>query len=159
MDKNQRIFLGIFAVIILVIIFASVWGRSGVNKDGYQTVFLTNGQVYFGKLEDEKSKYAKLTDVYYLRRNQQVQPQLDQAPQLSLIKLGDELHGPEDEMLINREHIVFWENLKENSRVVEIIQRHKTQGTLPSPLPEPIPQPSPPETQTEPMEIQAQPQR
>ena len=45
--------------------------------------------------------------------------------QLVLIKFGTELHGPEDRMVINRDHILFWEDLKPDSTVVRSITNYK----------------------------------
>ena len=43
---------------------------------------------------------------------------------LSLVKLGNELHGPEDAMYINMDHVLFTEELKEDSRVVDAVKRY-----------------------------------
>ena len=88
---------------------------------------MTNGQVYFGKLVSTRGSY-KLTDVYYLQSKQPVQSQGADAGaegDMALIKLGNELHGPEDWMLINRQHVVFVEQLKGDSRVVQAINKAK----------------------------------
>lgn len=110
------------------------FGSAKVGKNAYQAVFLTNGQVYFGKLDDVNSEYIKLTDIYYLQVTQTnedgIQPADDQKqPQISLAKLGKELHGPEDVMYISRDQVLFWENLKdkENSQVTNAIEEFKTQ--------------------------------
>jgi hypothetical protein len=89
-----------------------------VNTKSYQAVFLNGGQVYFGKVTTLNSEYIRLADIYYLRVNQQVQPgsssttQQTSGQDVSLAKLGCELHGPDDSMIINRSQVVFWENLK-----------------------------------------------
>lgn len=92
----------------------------------YQAVFLTNGQVYFGKISNENSKYPVLREVFYLQVTQTVQPaEPGQTPpsNINLVKLGGELHGPTDEMRINRDQILFIEDLKSDSRVVQAIQQ------------------------------------
>lgn len=97
-----------------------------VKKDKYQAVFLNGGQVYFGKIGDYTGKYLTLTDIYYLRVNQQVQPgQTTAANDVSLAKLGSELHGPEDQMVLNRSEVQFWENLKDDGQVVKAIVEYK----------------------------------
>lgn len=101
---------------------------SVINGNSYQAVFLSNGQVYFGKLVSSRGSY-KLSDVYYLQSKQPIQAQgadIDQQGDMALIKLGKELHGPEDWMLINREHVVFVEQLKDDSRVVQAIKKAKS---------------------------------
>jgi len=98
-----------------------------LNKDKYQAVFLNGGQVYFGKVGDFNSKFMTLTDIYYLRVNQQVQPGSTQSTSndVSLAKLGNELHGPEDRMVLNRSEVQFWENLKDDGQVVKAITEYK----------------------------------
>ena len=75
-----------------------------------------------------------MTDVYYLQVQQSVQPSTtnpantgdaDQQPQVSLTKLGNELHGPTDKMHISKDQILFWENLKDESTVVKAIKEYK----------------------------------
>jgi hypothetical protein len=117
-----------------------------LNETGaWHAVFLTNGQVYFGQLSDPEAQFATLNDVYYLQLQQAPTPaptpQVDsenpdagaqvieapapQPPQLTLIKFGTELHGPQDFMRINRDHILFWEELKADSQVVQAIVNYK----------------------------------
>lgn len=98
-----------------------------IAKDKMQAVFLNGGQVYFGKIQELNNKYVSVTDIYYLRVKQQVQPEGEQQAQqdISLVKLGCELHGPQDQMLINREQVVFWENLKDDSQVATAVEAYK----------------------------------
>ena len=42
-----------------------------------------------------------------------------------LTKLGGEIHGPEDKMIVNRQQVLFIENLKPDSKVVQLIKDHK----------------------------------
>ena len=100
----------------------------GVKSDKYQALFLTNGQVYFGKLAQSDQETIKISDIYYLQIQQPVQPKEEkQQGETQLIKLGEELHGPEDEMYIDRDQVLFWENLKDNSQVSEAIKAYKKQ--------------------------------
>lgn len=115
------------------------------KKSGYQAVFLTNGQVYFGKLSGFPGSHPILKNVYYLRAQRSLQPSESPEeeeieveskdkekkttasptpaaqPALTLIKLGNELHGPMDQIKLNSEHILFVEDLKEDSRIVKAI--------------------------------------
>lgn len=104
---------------------------SGIKSKQYQAVFLTNGQVYFGKVSKVDNSYVKLSKIYYLQVQQQVQPK-DQKntdqPQVSLAKLGSELHGPEDTMYISRQQVLFWENLKDDGKVVQAIKNYTSQN-------------------------------
>jgi hypothetical protein len=115
------------AVIGLIMLFRQADEGRYVAEDKMQAVFLNGGQVYFGKIRALNNKYIGVTDIYYLRVNQQVQPkQGEQAQQdISLVKLGCELHGPTDQMLINRDQVVFWENLKTDGQVAKAVEEYK----------------------------------
>ena len=123
-------------VVIIVVLVAGMVGavamwRGGENsmtdvkKSQYQAVFLTNGQVYFGKIASMKRGELRLTNIYYLQVQQNVQPSNNNSnnnSQVSLAKLGNELHGPEDSMYIARDQVLFWENLKDSGKVVQAIK-------------------------------------
>ena len=103
-------------------------GAAPINSAKYQAVTLTNGQVYFGKLADYDNEYFKLTDVYYI----QTRPANDNASgnassdqNSQLIKRGNEVHGPEDEMVLFKDQISFYENLKSDGEVAQLIEKYK----------------------------------
>jgi hypothetical protein len=105
--------------------------KQEAKASGYSAVFLSNNQVYFGKLEDVSSEYPKLKDVYYLRVERPLQPPPateSAQPDLSLVKLGSELHGPVDEIKFNKQQILFIEELKSDGRVVKAIEEHKNRN-------------------------------
>jgi hypothetical protein len=127
------------AVVVLVVIGGYIFlkGRGGVKiaSGEYQAVFLTNDQVYFGKIVESNSQEIVLKDVYYLllSQPQQVQSQTPEAtpgaqeqPKYILMHLGDrETHGPMDEMRVNRAHILFIEPMREDSKVIRGISDYK----------------------------------
>lgn len=134
-SKTLVFLLIIVSIMIIVVMALSLFTRPPrlAKDDQYQAVFLTNGQVYFGKLTGGNANYLLLEDVYYLQQNNQEQVQQaeelnEEQANLQLVKLGEELHGPEDAMYISKEQILFWENLKDNGRVTEGIKQHKTQN-------------------------------
>ncbi len=131
--------------VILLVAAAAVAGLAAKKMYGtlktnseYQAVFLTNGQVYFGKLSQKHGGWIILKDIYYLQVTQNLQQAsggnsdtattgqsqaTQQDQQVQLVKLGSELHGPEDEMFIARDKILFWENMSENSKVLNSIRQ------------------------------------
>lgn len=126
------------AVIILIIGGLLVWSKSkgeasGIDSSKYQAVFFTNGQVYFGKLTSLNDNYMKMTDIFYLQTQGQAESDDKKNPQeiaadqsnVQLIKLGNEVHGPEDEMIISRDQVLFYENLKNDGKVTQIIAQYK----------------------------------
>ena len=136
----------ILAVVLLVFVIAGVLFRDKLfpgksdtatteqaASSGYQAVFLSNGQVYFGKLSGMTASYATLEDIYYLQvttppaadGSQLNQQQAAAQQQLSLVKLGQELHGPVDEMKINRDQILFYEDMKDDGKVMQAIREYQ----------------------------------
>lgn len=93
-----------------------------VDKSKYQAVFLEGGQVYFGKVRSMNNDFVELNDIYYLKVGNQAQEETPTTSQdVSLSKLGCELHRPQDQMVINRSQITFWENLQDEGQVVKAI--------------------------------------
>jgi hypothetical protein len=133
MQTNKRLWTVILVVAVVVLLgvlyyFKVIPGTIFSGRNVYQAVFLTNGQVYFGKLTNEKSTYAVLRDVFYLQITQAPQPlKPGETPptNINVVKLGGELHSPQDEMRINRDQILFVEDLKPESRVVQAIEQFK----------------------------------
>jgi hypothetical protein len=77
-----------------------------------------------------------LTDIYYLQVGPQQgsatapnQPSTTPQQQISLVKLGNELHGPVDEMHISRAQILFYEDLKTDGQVVTAILKDKASAS------------------------------
>lgn len=142
MNKNKIILIALYAILIIGFVYLvystkgfGIWKSktvAGESKDGeWQAVFLTNGQVYFGHLSGTNSKYATLKEIYYLQVQKAVQP-ADQSQaqdqKVTLVKLGNELHAPMDEMKIDTNQIIFWENMKKDGKVVQAIDKYIKEG-------------------------------
>lgn len=141
MSMGKNILINFISALLIVIVLGMGYfvvkqygflGEAATLTDSsYQAIFLTNGQVYFGKVADLNNQYVKLNDIYYLILQQPLQPQAEEPvppPAPVVIKLGDELHGPMDEMFINRDQVLFVEPLKTDSRVVKAIEDFKARG-------------------------------
>ena len=62
----------IIALVVLIggwYLFSSVFNSARIDSGKYQAVFLSNGQVYFGKLSDSMGEYMYLKDIYYVQAN------------------------------------------------------------------------------------------
>lgn len=91
----------------------------GVNTKTYQAVLLDTDQVYFGHIKEMNSRFLLLEDVYYV----QVPGGTTQG---RLVRLGDiETHGPENRMFINQERVLFWENLRSDSVIIQTIRAYR----------------------------------
>jgi hypothetical protein len=125
--------LGVVAVIVLVGfgIAALAGGFTGgdslaaeVNSSDYQAVFLTSNEVYFGKLSVPRSgEFCYLTHVYRLT----ARPSSTGRPlQRTLTKLVTDIHGPLDQLIINRTAILYVENLNPNGAAARLLQQGGT---------------------------------
>lgn len=131
-----RALAGVIVVVLVALLGWWLVGRTGmpstIVSDRYQAVFFTNGQVYFGKLATVDSKYLKLTDVFYIQSKatdaESENPQktdTNNSNDIQLIKLGSEVHGPDDAMIISRDQVLFFENMKKDGTVSESIAKYK----------------------------------
>jgi hypothetical protein len=123
-------------VAVLAVLAAGLWGYNTlsqgtlIDSGKYQAVFLTNGQVYFGKLSRVNGEAYKLVKIFYLQANQtdsdSSNPQKTDATNtdVQLIKLGNEVHGPDDQMVIDKSQVLFYENLNKDGKVSKSITEY-----------------------------------
>lgn len=136
--KQKKGFKWVLIVVIVLAVTAGGWFAwqklavdNGIDGGKYQAVFFTNGQVYFGKLTNIGNNQLKLTNVFYVQSqddNKTSKAEGEVAPNQSnmqLIKMGNEVHGPEDAMIINRDQVLFYENLKPDGKVSQTINEYK----------------------------------
>jgi hypothetical protein len=142
----RRIFVGLVILIVLtllILIVRTQLFRTGVatlfapsaaeliDRTAYQAVFLSGGQVFFGKLQEQGDHYFELNDVFYLSVPDQ------SGGQQQLVKRGTELHGPKDPMIIPVDQVLFIENLRDDSQIATAIRQFKS-GQLPAATAPPI---------------------
>lgn len=146
LKPTNMVFAAFFAAVAVLVVAVLIFMTIGsgktesdlIKKEQYQAVFLSDasGQVYFGKLKSLNAQYYELTDIFYVRVENAVQPDTTQQSaaqqNISLAKLGNELHGPEDAMYISRDKVLFWENLKDDGQVVTAIKEFKANGDNPN---------------------------
>lgn len=139
----RRVLMGAGGVVVVALVIYQLFlqsflglGSNLIVKDGgdnvseFSAVFLTNNQIYFGKIHHGNSSAPlDLREVYYLQVNPQVQaggptPSTNQNSVL-LVKLGDDFLGANSEMKISRNQILFIESLKKDSQVVKAIADYK----------------------------------
>lgn len=141
-SKQKIVALVVGVVLVVAVVVASGWffyrlsTAATINNDRYQAVFFTSGQVYFGKLNQVNAGYFRLTDVFYIQaqeadatKDASANPQqaTTQSTDIRLIKLGSEVHGPADEMIISKDQILFFENLKSDGKVSDSITKYNQQ--------------------------------
>lgn len=123
--KGLYLFLYIIAVLFFVLMSQgcdSPFSQKVPLLSEYHAVFLSNGQVFFGKAE-LGSDFISLSDVYYIQS--QVNQETDEVKN-ELIKRGKEWHAP-DKMYINKSHVVLIEPVAADSQVAMLIKEAKEQ--------------------------------
>jgi hypothetical protein len=121
---SRVIFLS--ALLVALAVIAAGWMVSHPSavsfEQTYQAVLLSNGQVYFGRLEGYGTENPVLREVYYVQSGLNDQKQ----PTNILLKRGKEWHGP-DRMYLNPRQIIMVEPVGPTSRVYELIRDLKLQ--------------------------------
>ncbi|MEK7570530.1 MAG: hypothetical protein AAB515_03785 [Patescibacteria group bacterium] len=92
------------------------------RRQYYQAVFLTNDQVYYGHLRSWGHNEVLLTDVYYAQAASDTATKDTTQPKFLLVKLSEQATGPQDKLFINREHILYVQDLRPDSQIVQVIQ-------------------------------------
>ncbi len=110
-----------------LIIFSSRTATAGIDASKYQTVYLMNGQIYLGKLTAINDTQYRLTNVYYLQTSAAETPEGEETgaepgSNSQLIKLSDAIYGPEDEMIISKDQVLYFQNLNSGGRGAQLIE-------------------------------------
>ena len=129
--------LALVAVLVVVLvgqrdrIRLALGGTEAAYIDGttYQSVVLLSNQVYFGRLHIDGDVYT-LTEVYSFSGASDPQT----TGTVQLVKRGSELHGPEEPLVIPGRSVLFFENMRTDSQVVQAIGKIRSgQTTTPPP--------------------------
>lgn len=130
--KKWWVIAAVAAVVLIVGVVAAkvLIMRDGPKSDRYQAVFLDNGQAFFGKLKNVSGEYLIVENAYRAQSQQLPQDATEAQKQanannVSLIKVGKEVYGPENVVRIRAEQVVFWQNLEPNSKVSKAIDNDK----------------------------------
>ncbi len=115
----------LLVLVVAVIVFVAFGGKkesSYIDDSKMQAVFLQTGQVYFGKIKSLQGNYIELENIYYLQTSSTDSASTTNSnANVSLVKLGCELHAPYDRMVINRDQVTFWENLQDDGQVAKAV--------------------------------------
>lgn len=131
LTQSNRVRLLIAVIIIgflLAIALLNLFNGPSPDGNRYQAVFLTNGRVFFGKLKSTHGQYVTLDNAYYSKdQTTPANATADQraATSTALIQVGKEVYGPENSMQIRADQILFWQDLKSDSKVAQAIDGAK----------------------------------
>jgi hypothetical protein len=128
--------IGAVVIILLIALVVLISFGGPKSEDKYvdssklQAVFLNTGQVYFGNIKSLNNKYYVLTNIYYLQSTSSSSSATTStsASNITLVKLGCELHQPYDQMVINSDQVTFWENLQSTGQVAKAVATFQQQN-------------------------------
>lgn len=118
--KRWHIIVG-FVVGVAVIAAAAAWAldytfAQKIERGGYQVVYLTNGQAYFGKLQNTKGEYLVMKQPYTAQSVAQGETGESTAA-TTLLKVSQQVYGPQESIAIKSDQVSFWQNLRSDSKV------------------------------------------
>jgi len=119
--RSHAVNILVAAVVIIIVAVAYM------RYTSWRGVFLTNNQAYFGHvLWMPFTGTITLRDVYYVQMSGPIQPASEgNQPQLTVIKLGNEIHGPRDVMMIPKASVLFFEDLRSDAPIVKAIEEYQ----------------------------------
>ncbi len=138
MPRRNGFILLIAALIIVVGVISFVVTRNGSANSGKRSVIvMNNGQTYFGHLSDTDKDFFTLKDVFYPQDPASVRnTNPDVKKKVSLFRYGDEVYGPVSMMRINRDDVVYYSVMRDNSKINEAIDRFISEQAAATPTPE-----------------------
>ena len=133
--RHKKWFLVAAAIIVVSLVawrgISLLWsGIPGVKTNAYQAVFLTDGTQYVGKLANLDAGHYKLTNAYFITTNStpvvsDSGSQQNATNQVALVKLETGLLNAENEMIIPKDKVLFYENLKSDGQAAKLIDNNK----------------------------------
>lgn len=102
-------------------------GTTQPRNDRYQAVFLDDDKVFFGKLKNTGGTYLRLEQAYSTRQTDLPADATEEqkratANNISLVKVGDLVYGPENVIMLRADKVKFWQDLKTDSKVTKAIE-------------------------------------
>lgn len=140
-SKNKLVTI-VACIVVALLILAAGWfvftkfigSSTQIEADKYQFIKLANNEEYYGKLSIIDNDTLMLTDIFYIKPQETAKDDATKDKEasdaqnqnnLQLIKLGSEVHGPEDKMIITRSQVLFYMNLKPDGKVSQTIGQYK----------------------------------
>ena len=130
MTRHDWLFVLATGLFLALLAIGVVWyahrNDQRINTGRYQAVFLDDGKVFFGKLQSMNDGQFTLSHVYYTVGQQQSADAAKtslQAGNIQVIKASDEVYGPDDSISIRADKVLFWQNLRPDSKVQQLIEK------------------------------------
>lgn len=130
-SSKSNLVLAITAVVVSVV--GVVWlmqqlyqaNLQRIDTSKYQVVYLVNGQAYFGKLQNTSGDFLVVKSPYIAQSVESVGEDTSKtagSTQTTILKVTDQVYGPDDSIAIKSSQVAFWQNLRDDSKVTQAIK-------------------------------------
>lgn len=94
-----------------------------IDHSKYQVVYLVGGQAYFGKLKNMGGDYLIIESPYTAQSvgSSDSDKTASSDNTTTLLKVSSQVYGPEDSIAIKSSQVLFWQNLRADSKVSKAI--------------------------------------
>lgn len=93
-----------------------------IETGQYQAVYLANGQMYFGKLQNTEGTYLYMKSPYMPDSTTSADQTTAADASSAIVRVKNQLWGPEDSIAIRADQVAFWQNLRDDSKVSQAIK-------------------------------------
>lgn len=127
--RIKRIVAGGIAVLLVVI--GVIWliqqlyqtNLQRIDTSKYQVVYLSNGQAYFGKLQNTGGDFLVMKSPYIAQSvKDSSSSSSSSSDTTTLLRVRDQVYGPDDSIAIKSSQVAFWQNLRDDSKVSQAIK-------------------------------------
>lgn len=133
-SSKSNLILAITALVVSVV--GVVWlmqqiyqaNLQRIDTSKYQVVYLVNGQAYFGKLQNTGGDFLVLKSPYIAQSVENTDKDSNTSTgstQTTILKVTDQVYGPDDSIAIKSSQVAFWQNLRDDSKVTKAVNSQK----------------------------------
>lgn len=123
-----RVFYALLAIVVAsalaIYLYTALAVAQKIDTTKYQVVYLSNGQAYFGKLQNTAGDYLVMTTPYVAQAvtiTNEAEKK-DASSQTTLVKASAQVYGPEESIAIKSSQVLFWQNLRDDSKITQAIK-------------------------------------
>jgi len=135
--KLNKSFFTALIILLIILVILALWvglkaSQSTRDSSNYSAVYLTTGEIYFGKLHHFPKFY--LSNAWLLQRTTPTEDNLG----INIIPFRSAFWGPIDKIYLNSNQVVFTTKLRDDSQVKDLITGALTANNQPSGEVEPL---------------------
>lgn len=112
----------ILAIALVTMLIMKSQPAQRVEASKYQAVYLANGQMYFGKLQNTDGDFLVIKTPYTVQSVAADSKATAEQSTTTLLKVSSQVYGPEESVAIKASQVTFWQNLRDDSKITQAIK-------------------------------------